>query len=399
MGQFQGGMGHDDPSQSPQRAGQMAGMQQAQYSPYAQQMPQYYYPTSPFSPPGQQQFFPGGSQGMSMYADRRGSLQSPQGTFFGSAIPGQGNRQGQGMSGYSDMYGNAATLSAGEGMYRCLKPETAPLTCHVAIQRPSSGGSMGSIPRGPPRKPKQSGHALWVGNLPPGTTVIDLKDHFSRDATKDIESLFLISKSNCAFVNYRSEASCVAAMQRFHDSRFHGVRLVCRLRRGSTAPSGVPSAPSAMAGSIPSITSPVQVPSVAPSVDGEVEEPEEETDRAATEPPSTNEKVQNKYFVVKSLTLQDLELSVRNGIWATQSHNEQSLNKAFEVSGRILMKYMIMLTINSLPRTSTSSSPLINLANTSAMLAWLLPSVKTLPRSTHQFQDTNQPNPPQTHPR
>jgi hypothetical protein len=40
----------------------------------------------------------------------------------------------------------------------------------------------------------------------------------------------------------------------------------------------------------------------------------------------------SKYFIVKSLTLQDLELSVRNGIWATQSHNEDVLNKAFRVS-------------------------------------------------------------------
>ena len=39
-----------------------------------------------------------------------------------------------------------------------------------------------------------------------------------------------------------------------------------------------------------------------------------------------------KYFIVKSLTLQDLELSVRNGIWATQSHNEVALNNAFKVS-------------------------------------------------------------------
>lgn len=39
----------------------------------------------------------------------------------------------------------------------------------------------------------------------------------------------------------------------------------------------------------------------------------------------------NKYFIVKSLTLQDLELSIRNGIWATQSHNEDVLNKAYKV--------------------------------------------------------------------
>lgn len=48
-------------------------------------------------------------------------------------------------------------------------------------------------------------------------------------------------------------------------------------------------------------------------------------------PPVTEGKVPEKFFVVKSLTLQDLEQSVRNGIWATQSHNEQALNKAFEV--------------------------------------------------------------------
>jgi hypothetical protein len=40
--------------------------------------------------------------------------------------------------------------------------------------------------------------------------------------------------------------------------------------------------------------------------------------------------VNAKYFVLKSLTLQDLELSVRNGIWTTQSHNEEILNKAFQ---------------------------------------------------------------------
>ena len=38
------------------------------------------------------------------------------------------------------------------------------------------------------------------------------------------------------------------------------------------------------------------------------------------------------FFVLKSLTVEDLELSARTGIWATQSHNEETLNRAFEVS-------------------------------------------------------------------
>src|SRR6201995_1720797 len=123
----------------------------------------------------------------------------------------------------------------------------------TAVRRTSSNSSLqASTIRGPPRKPKQSGHALWVGNLPPATHIIDLKDHFARDATDDIESVFLISKSNCAFVNYRTEAACAAAMTRFHDSRFQGVRLVCRLRRTTASPApGVPTGPAALSPTSP----------------------------------------------------------------------------------------------------------------------------------------------------
>jgi hypothetical protein len=212
----------------------------------------------------------------------------------------------------------------------------------------NSESSLASLPRGPPRKPRQSGHALWVGNLPPGTTVTDLKDHFSRDATKDIESLFLISKSNCAFVNYRTEESCTAAMHRFHDSRFHGVRLVCRLRRSSTPQSGVPTGPSAMSAPRPSSTTSSKPNTPSP---GEDELAQSDDDKESeSEPPGTpiqmdstapeTGRVSEKFFVVKSLTVQDLELSVRNGIWATQSHNEEALNKAYEVSCQV--QYLIM---------------------------------------------------------
>ena len=39
----------------------------------------------------------------------------------------------------------------------------------------------------------------------------------------------------------------------------------------------------------------------------------------------------DKYFIVKSLTVEDLEMSVRNGLWATQLHNEAALDKAYKV--------------------------------------------------------------------
>ncbi|KAF2262495.1 hypothetical protein CC78DRAFT_545699 [Lojkania enalia] len=287
----------------------------SQYQNFPQASQYTYYP-SPYGAQGQ---FP---QGFPMQAPqpqppygRRPSLPSQM------AIMGQNMNMLPHESGYSSVgapFGNIQPDGGGAG---------ALLSGGLLSQGVHRPGPASLVPRGPPRKPKQSGHALWVGNLPPGTTVVDLKDHFSREATKDIESLFLISKSNCAFVNYRTEASCTAAMHRFHDSRFQGVRLVCRLRRSSAPTSGVPTGPSAMVGT--STTSSPRSPEVTDSeeqlADG-IESPARRSGEE-TRPAST---AKDKYFIVKSLTLQDLELSVQNGIWATQSHNEDILNKAYQ---------------------------------------------------------------------
>lgn len=187
-------------------------------------------------------------------------------------------------------------------------------------------GAAGSGLRGPPRKPKQSGHALWVGNLPSGTPILELKDHFSQEATDDIESVFLISKSNCAFVNYKSEDSCMAAMTRFHDSRFRGVRLVCRLRRGNTA-QGLSAMPSTeVSATETSINQGTDSSQPVPS-DGEVGTGAITSQDLRPQ----GQVVKERFFVVKSLTLDDLERSVQNGVWATQAHNEENLNQAFAV--------------------------------------------------------------------
>ena len=164
---------------------------------------------------------------------------------------------------------------------------------------------------------------------------------------QDIESLFLISKSNCAFVNYRTETACIAAMNRFHGSRFNGVRLVCRLRRGSTTSRG-PVTESPEASAVETKMTPSRLPEGVldgppdkqPNKSGADRSPTpmivvsapvaQATMRAETlGSSSANTVVPEKFFVVKSLTLQDLEASVRIGIWATQSHNEKALNCAF----------------------------------------------------------------------
>jgi hypothetical protein len=318
---------------------------QAAYQNYPGPSQYMYYP-APYGHQGQ--YNPGypaqGLQSQALYG-RRGSttdvtagLTSPHNMNYQHLDGGfQGPRVGTGgLQGDQAVMGLPFTRTQGKpdlSDYGNVQRGFAGMMANSMLIGMTQSGLVSSIPRGPPRKPKQSGHALWVGNLPPGTTVMALKDHFSREATKDIESLFLISKSNCAFVNYRSEASCTAAMHRFHDSRFNGVRLVCRLRRSSAPASGVPTGPSAMVGSQQASASPPRTPKV------DIEATENHQESVTEQSPHKDSEIApatstspNKYFIVKSLTLQDLELSVRNGIWATQSHNEDVLNKAFRVS-------------------------------------------------------------------
>ncbi|KFZ11531.1 hypothetical protein V502_07503 [Pseudogymnoascus sp. VKM F-4520 (FW-2644)] len=206
------------------------------------------------------------------------------------------------------------------------------------VGRGSSASSSSGIPttiRGPPRKPKQSGHALWVGNLPPGASVVDLKDHFAQDATEDILSVFLISKSSCAFVNYKTEEACAAAMTRFHDSRLKGVRLVCRLRRSAASvPGGVPTGPAALVGT----GGRTEVDSGSGDAGGDVDGEEDEGGNGAqTVDEGAGLPAKDKYFIVKSLTVEDLEMSVRNGVWATQSHNEAALDKAYKTAETVYL--------------------------------------------------------------
>ncbi|KAL2821024.1 YT521-B-like domain-containing protein [Aspergillus granulosus] len=213
---------------------------------------------------------------------------------------------------------NSTWLTIVDGSTHMRSGPAQSASADSATSRPSKS----TTPKGPPRKPKQSGNALWVGNLAPGTTIVELKDHFSHDATRDLESVFLISRSNCAFVNYKTEEACMKALSRFHDTRLRGARLVCRVRRGLMSP-GVPS----------EITGLPDSPSMKEAEELSRTHPTEDEGREG----SYSTRVPNRYFILKSLTVEDLGISWQSGIWATQTHNEENLNRAFEVSDNVYL--------------------------------------------------------------
>ena len=214
---------------------------------------------------------------------------------------------------------------------------------------------------------------MWVGNLPAYTTIVQLKDHFAAQA--GIVSVFLMSKTNCAFVNYKSESACFEAIKRFHDCDFRGNRLVCRMRRNSA---GEADRPKELTASFDNLTvesgSTCSDPSTGSSAESGPESAverhdtplivgrstppgqvaQQKKDEAAVEEPSSSSvpnldakpdntvsKLRDRYFVLKSLTLQDLQVCLRDGTWTTQPHNEAVLNEAFSSAGNVYLIFSV----------------------------------------------------------
>jgi hypothetical protein len=186
-----------------------------------------------------------------------------------------------------------------------------------------------------------SGHAIWIGNLPPQTDLMSLVHHVCREAP-GLQSLFLISKSNCAFANYKDEPSCTSAQQKIHDSKFHSVRLVSRLRKSTVESASGATAPTGPASITPTPLSP-SGESVESNVPSEMQANSSDAAAVSSSTGSGTPK-HDKFFILKSLTIEDLELSVRTGVWATQAHNEESLNGAFKVGSHGIQDFEITLT-------------------------------------------------------
>jgi RNA recognition motif-containing protein len=190
-------------------------------------------------------------------------------------------------------------------------------------------------PQGPPRRPTRSGHALWVGNIPSFATAISLKNHFSQDTTLDLLSIYLMPKRNCAFVNYRTAAACATALGRFDDSTFCGSRIRCRPQDVSpgTAETGKPAGShhgtgnERTSGAYNVSVGDVSLPVIVKSTPDDVRQ----LDQAAIcSLRSVVNKMPERFFILKSLTVQDLDSSVQSGLWVTQPHNERFLHEAFK---------------------------------------------------------------------
>jgi len=309
------------------------------YIPHHAQMPQY-YSTTPMSPPSQGGAAPTRPD-LAYYPNTMVVGQQPHaGTQFYYAqtahVPGRAPQgQPQLVGGHYMTLGQQAEQILPSQLHSGGRSAGSVLPGN---QDGAPADSRRNAVRGPPRKPRQSGHAIWIGNLPPQTDLMSLVHHVCKEAA-GLESLFLISKSNCAFANFKDEEACAAAQRKLHDSKFQSVRLVSRLRKSTVEGAAGVTAPTGPAASAPQTVQAQDQNSawdVGSGEDGEsVSSPVAGVDgsRGASPVVDGGAAQKDRYFILKSLTVEDLELSVRTGVWATQAHNEETLNKAFKVSG------------------------------------------------------------------
>ncbi|KAL8280068.1 hypothetical protein RQP46_007649 [Phenoliferia psychrophenolica] len=213
-----------------------------------------------------------------------------------------------------------------------------------------------------------SPHALWVGNVPSDATHVELWRFFALRpvpassklyAGKEdehpgidlhstgVESIHLIARSNCAFVNYASDLHLQHSIAVSHNVSLRPFdmrckELVCRVRKSADdKKSGVGAqrlggmhhayvnSKKVEAKENDSPTSPPAKNSSGASSGGGRSL---STASASTSSSFLKTHFPKRYFVLKSHDEADLKLSVATGLWATQSHNEPVLDQAFRTS-------------------------------------------------------------------
>ncbi|KAJ7152283.1 YT521-B-like domain-containing protein [Mycena crocata] len=289
-----------------------------------------------------------------------------------------------------------------------------PTSTHVAPSTTGSSSSAASpvvsassgsrlIQRRPyhPNPPGQrSEWVMWAGNVPSDAAHAELWRFFTaaRDGGESsassnsnefevsaggngVVSIFPISRSNCAFVNYDTEAHLQAAIERFNGVSLRPdprcARLVCRVRhKGEDLRAGVggqrgiglhrgwvKAKEREQGNAVDHSAFPLSAcASGASSSDAvhSLAQNVSELSRDAIRPPphplvgssssgsqaSTNSSLlqghfPQRFFILKSHKQDDLELSVRTGVWATQAHNEGVLDRAFGNSRNVFLIFSV----------------------------------------------------------
>ncbi|KAK0202148.1 YT521-B-like domain-containing protein [Desarmillaria ectypa] len=207
---------------------------------------------------------------------------------------------------------------------------------------------------------------MWVGNVPSDATHDELWRFFNQPlplqphddpGPPGVMSIFLISRSSCAFINFESEAylhKAITRVRRKDDDlkagvggqRGMGVHTKWIKEQKGKAESSEVSEPSDV-DEVPTASSSSSdrypfVPSASFSSDDDARSSLPKNSSSSGSFASTSSSMltryfPKRYFILKSLTPEDVDISVQKGLWATQKHNEGILDQAFRTSEEVYL--------------------------------------------------------------
>ncbi|KZP18558.1 hypothetical protein FIBSPDRAFT_911636 [Athelia psychrophila] len=245
-----------------------------------------------------------------------------------------------------------------------------------------------------PNPPVQrSEWVMWAGNVPSDTVHDELWRFFKqppsqsstrapspeKDGVSDeseelydgVTSIFLISRSNCAFVNFETEAQLHKAIDRFNGTPLRPndtrcPRLLCRVRRkdddlkagvGGQRGMGIHTrwvkerevkpeereTPTPAVAPLEQLTSAVGNVSLSSDEELSIQSQKQSSTSsyASTNSSMLTRHFPKRYFILKSLTQFDLDLSVEKRLWATQKHNEGILDQAYRTSTDVYLVFSV----------------------------------------------------------
>ncbi|CAK5283834.1 unnamed protein product [Mycena citricolor] len=181
---------------------------------------------------------------------------------------------------------------------------------------------------------------MWVGNVPKHADETDLQTFFTQSEDHGVVSIFLLSKSSCAFVNFASEAHLIAAIQQYDGRHLRpewsmGPALVCRVRTlNDDLWTGV-GGQRGMGLHRQWIKDHAGPPNPALDV-SDSHSPSSASDGSTTSS-FFETHFPRRFFVLKCQTREELDRCAMDGVWYIQKHNQVVLDQSFRTSQETIL--------------------------------------------------------------
>ncbi|KAI9339168.1 YT521-B-like domain-containing protein [Zopfochytrium polystomum] len=137
----------------------------------------------------------------------------------------------------------------------------------------------------------------WVGNLPEHTNDREIRMFFETECS--VKTLNYVQRTHSCFLQFESDDEADRFISTFDGVCFQGHKLICRIRQISQTQFSPP----------PALTDMLRY--------------------------------KDRFFIVKSLSVEDIRISLQTGLWATQLKNEPVLNRAYATSNNVFLIFSV----------------------------------------------------------